>query len=90
MARTRVVVTGIGCISPLGNDTASTWDGIKNGRSGTGPITLFDPQEFKSQIAAEVKDFDPVVHLGRRLARRTDRFTQFALVATEELSLIHI
>ncbi len=84
MARNRVVVTGIGCISPLGNDTNSTWDGIKNGRSGTGPITLFDPKELKTQIAAEVKDFDPVIHLGRRLARRTDRFTQFALVATEE------
>jgi 3-oxoacyl-[acyl-carrier-protein] synthase II len=84
VARTRVVVTGIGCISPLGNDTKATWDGIKNGRSGAGPITLFDPKDQKTQFAAEVKDFNPVAHLGRRLARRTDRFTQFALVATEE------
>lgn len=84
MARNRVVVTGIGCICSLGNDAESTWDAIKDSRSGTGPITLFDAKELKTQIAAEVKDFDPVEHLGRRLARRTDRFTQLALVATDE------
>ncbi len=84
MARNRVVVTGLGCISPLGNDTTSTWEGIVAGRCGVGPITLFDPEELKTQFAAEVKDFDPEEHLGRRLARRTDRFTQFALVATDE------
>ncbi|MEJ2561742.1 MAG: beta-ketoacyl-ACP synthase II [Anaerolineales bacterium] len=84
MARNRVVVTGLGCISPLGNDTDSTWEGIVAGRSGVGPITLFDPVDLKTQIAAEVKDFDPEEQLGRRLARHTDRFTQFALVATDE------
>jgi 3-oxoacyl-[acyl-carrier-protein] synthase II len=84
VARIRVVVTGLGCISPLGNNTGSTWEGIVAGRSGVGPITLFDPADLKTQIAAEVKDFDPKAHLGRRLARHTDRFTQFALVATDE------
>ncbi len=84
MARNRVVVTGLGCICPIGNDTASTWEGVVSGRSGVGPITLFDPTDLKTQIAAEVKDFDPEEQLGRRLARHTDRFTQFALVATDE------
>jgi len=77
----RVVVTGIGCVTPVGNDIESTWRSLLDGRSGVGPITLFDAREYKTRIAAEVKAFDPQALLGRRDARRMDRFTQFAVVA---------
>jgi len=80
----RVVVTGMGCLSPLGNDLDSTWNALLKGTSGVDTITLFDPSDFKTQIAAEVKGFDAKEVLGVRLARRTDRFTQFALVAAEQ------
>ncbi len=82
--RVRVVVTGLGAITPLGHDVASTWAGLCQGRSGIGPITLFDASELQTQIAAEVKDFDPIAHFGRREARRYDRFIQFALVAARQ------
>ncbi len=81
MSDVRVVVTGVGCVTPLGNDIASTWRALLDGRSGVGPITLFDASEYKTRIAAEVKDFDPEALLGRREARRMDRFTQFAVAA---------
>jgi 3-oxoacyl-[acyl-carrier-protein] synthase II len=84
VSRTRIVVTGLGCISPLGHDIPSTWNGLLNGESGVGPITLFEASEFKTKFAAEVKEFDPVSDLGAKLARRTDRFTQFAIVVTEQ------
>ncbi len=84
MSRVRVVVTGVGCISPLGNDIDTTWQALLAGRSGVGPITQFDASSFKTRFAAEVKDFDPEQHLGRRDARRMDRFAQFALVAVEQ------
>ncbi len=84
MSRTRVVVTGLGCLSPLGNDVSSTWQAALAGQSGVGPITQFDASEFKTKFAAEVKGFDPVAHLGPRDARRMDRFTQFAVVATSQ------
>jgi 3-oxoacyl-[acyl-carrier-protein] synthase II len=77
-------VTGYGCISPLGHDVQSTWEGITTGKSGAAPITLFDASEFKTQFAAEVKDFDPVEAVGARMARRMDRFTQFAIVASQQ------
>ncbi|MFN2273605.1 MAG: beta-ketoacyl-ACP synthase II, partial [Anaerolineales bacterium] len=80
----RVVVTGLGCISPLGSDVDSTWNGLVHGESGVGPIRHFDASDFKTQFAAEVKAFDPDAALGRRLSRRTDRFTQFALEATRQ------
>lgn len=80
----RVVVTGMGCISPLGHDVASTWEALLAGTSGVAPITLFDTSEFKTNFGAEVKDFDPVPLLGAKLARRTDRFTQFAIVSTAQ------
>jgi len=79
--RVRVVVTGLGCISPLGNDVPTTWKNILAGQSGAGPVTHFDASDFKCQIAAEVKDFDPCDYFDRKEARRMDRFTQFALVA---------
>jgi 3-oxoacyl-[acyl-carrier-protein] synthase II len=75
----RVVVTGLGCISPLGNDVASMWSNIVAGRSGVGPITQFDASAHKTRFAAEVKGFDAAVLFGHREARRMDRFTQFAL-----------
>jgi 3-oxoacyl-[acyl-carrier-protein] synthase II len=80
----RVVITGLGCISPLGNDIQSTWTAALAGESGVGLITHFDTTDFHTRIAAEVKGFDPVQSIGRRLARRTDRFTQFALEAAAQ------
>jgi 3-oxoacyl-[acyl-carrier-protein] synthase II len=82
--RVRVVVTGIGCVSPLGNNVETTWRELLAGRSGVGPITHFDASGFKTRFAAEVKGFDPEGLLGRRDARRMDRFTQFAVVAVGE------
>jgi 3-oxoacyl-[acyl-carrier-protein] synthase II len=84
MPRGRIAITGMGCISPLGNTLDSTWDSLIHGRSGVADITHFDTSDFKTKFAAEVKDFDPAKHLGIKLARRTDRFTQFAIVAAEQ------
>ncbi|MBI4298877.1 MAG: beta-ketoacyl-ACP synthase II [Chloroflexi bacterium] len=81
---TRVVVTGIGMITPLGLDTPSTWEGLIAGKSGVDYITSFDPQGFETKIAAEVKNFDPANYLDRKEARRMDRFIQFAAVASLE------
>jgi 3-oxoacyl-[acyl-carrier-protein] synthase II len=84
MDRKRVVITGVGTICPLGQDTATTWAGLMAGRSGVGPTTLFDASDLKVQICAEVKDFDPVGRFGRRDARRMDRYAQFSMAAAEE------
>jgi len=84
VSRRRVVITGLGCISPLGNDIQSTWRAAVAGESGVGLITHFDTTDFQTLIAAEVKGFDPVQSIDRRLARRTDRFTQFALEAAAQ------
>ena len=77
----RVVITGLGAISPLGNDVQSLWENIQEGVSGAGPITQFDAAEYKTRIAAEVKDFNPSEIFGKKEARRMDRFTQFALAS---------
>jgi 3-oxoacyl-[acyl-carrier-protein] synthase II len=82
--RKRVVITGMGCISPLGNDVPTTWNRLLAGESGVGPITQFDASEFKTRFAAEVKGFDPDAFLGRKDARRMDRFAQMAVAATHE------
>lgn len=80
----RVVVTGMGMISPLGLDTASTWEGLITGKSGADYITLFDASNHETKFAAEVKGFDPNNYLNRKEARRMDRFTQFAVTASLE------
>ncbi len=80
----RVVITGIGVLSPIGNSYAAFVQGLKSGRSGAAPITRFDASAFKTQFACEVKDFNAQDYLDRREARRLDEFSQYALVATEE------
>jgi 3-oxoacyl-[acyl-carrier-protein] synthase II len=83
-AMPRVVVTGMGVVSPLGNDVTSTWDALIAGRSGVGPITQFDPSRLTTRIAAEVKGFDPSQVLDRKDQRRNDRYVQLALVAARQ------
>ena len=80
---TRIVVTGMGCVSPLGHNVAATWEAILAGKSGAGPITAFDASLHETRIAAEVKGFDAPALLGRKEARRMDRYTQFAGVSTQ-------
>lgn len=82
--RKRVVVTGLGCVSPLGNNVKDTWDALLAGRSGAAPITAFDASAHKTKFAAEVKGFDAVSLFGTREARKMDRFTQFATAAALE------
>ena len=82
--RKRVVITGLGCICPVGNAVASAWENILAGQSGVKAVSLFDNSQFKTRIAAEVKDFDAKALLGRQIARRYDRVSQFALVATQQ------
>ncbi|HEY4439651.1 MAG TPA: beta-ketoacyl-ACP synthase II, partial [Candidatus Elarobacter sp.] len=84
MEKRRVVVTGLGAITPLGNSSAAFWESLIAGRSGAGPITAFEPVRLATKIAAEVKNFDPDALFGRRDARRMDRFAQFALAAARE------
>jgi 3-oxoacyl-[acyl-carrier-protein] synthase II len=82
MVRKRVVVTGLGCISPVGNDTETLWKNLIAGKSGVDLISTYDTSEHKCKIAAEVKDFDAAALFGSREARRMDRVTQFSLAAT--------
>ncbi|MBV8749932.1 MAG: beta-ketoacyl-[acyl-carrier-protein] synthase II, partial [Candidatus Eremiobacteraeota bacterium] len=84
MEKRRVVVTGLGAVTPLGNTREAYWEGLITGRSGVGPITAFDAAKLSTRIAAEVKDFDADALIGRRDARRMDRYAQFALVAARE------
>ena len=80
----RVVVTGLGCISPVGNNVEDAWASLLAGKSGAGKITHFDASRHKTQFAAEVKGFDGAALFGTRDARKMDRFTQFAIAATQE------
>ena len=82
--RKRVVVTGLGCMSPVGNNVTDTWQALLAGKSGAAPITAFDASAHKTRFAAEVKDFDPAALFGTRDARKMDRFTQLATAATLE------
>jgi 3-oxoacyl-[acyl-carrier-protein] synthase II len=80
----RVVVTGIGAITPIGNTYEEYWNGLLAGTSGADNITLFDASKFRTQFACEVKGFDPVAYLDRKEARKVDRFTQLAIVSSDE------
>ena len=80
----RVVVTGMGAITPLGKSVPEYWDGLINGVSGADNITQFDTTKFKTKFACEVKDFEPTNYLDRKEARKIDRFTQFALIASDQ------
>ena len=82
--RRRVVVTGLGCVSPVGNNVTETWQALLAGRSGSAPITAFDASAHKTKFAAEVKGFDPAALFGSKDARKMDRFTQLATAATLE------
>lgn len=84
MSLKRVVVTGLGALTPLGNSTEETWKNLLAGKSGAGPITRFDASLFKTHFACEVKDFEPNDVLDRKEARRMDRFTQFGVVVADE------
>src|SRR5215207_9789369 len=84
LAGQRIVVTGLGVVSPVGCDAPSTWDAILGGKSGIARITRFDPTGYQTTFAGEVKNFDPVHRLGRKDARRTDRYTHFAVASALE------
>ena len=80
----RVVVTGLGAVTPLGNNVADTWENMKNGKNGIGPITLFNTEKFKAKLGAEVKGFDPREYLEVNDVLRTDRYAQFAVAAARQ------
>ncbi len=84
MSPRRVVVTGLGALTPIGNTLPAYWEGLLSGTSGAAPITYFDASKFKTQFACEIKNFDPLAHFDRKEVRKYDRFTQYALVATQE------
>ena len=80
----RVVITGMGTINPIGNNLQETWESIKNKKCGIDEITLFDTTNFKTKLAAEVKNFDPAEYLDVKQSRRLDRNSQFAIIAARE------
>lgn len=80
----RVVVTGMGALTPIGNNLGAYWEGLKNGKSGCAPITYFDTEKFKTKFACELKDYNPQDFFDRKEARKLDRFAQYALVSADE------
>jgi 3-oxoacyl-[acyl-carrier-protein] synthase II len=80
----RVVVTGLGALTPIGNNIQTYWDGLINGKSGSAPITYYDTEKFKTKFACELKGFDPLNHFDRKEARKLDRFAQYAMVSSDE------
>ncbi|MCH1437765.1 MAG: beta-ketoacyl-ACP synthase II [Flavobacteriales bacterium] len=80
----RVVITGLGALTPIGNNVSDYWDALSKGTSGAAPITRFDASKFKTQFACEVKDFNPTDYIDRKEARKQDPYTQYAMVATAE------
>jgi len=80
----RVVVTGLGALTPIGNTVEQYWEGLVNGKSGAGPITYFDAEKFKTRFACELKNFEVTDFIDRKEARKMDRFTQYAMVASDE------
>ena len=87
MSPRRVVVTGLGALTPIGNSVPLYWEGLISGKSGAAPITYFDATDFKTQFACELKGFNPLDHFDRKEARKQDRFTQYALVSSDEAIL---
>ena len=84
MALRRVVVTGMGALTPIGNDVESYWNGLVSGKSGADHITYFDASKFKTQFACELKGYDPLNHFDRKEARKLDKFAQYAIVCSDE------
>ena len=80
----RVVVTGLGALTPIGNSIPEYWEGLKNGKSGCAPITYFDTEKFKTKFACEIKNYDPQDHFDRKEARKLDKFAQYALVSSDQ------
>ena len=80
----RVAITGLGALTPVGNDVNTMWANLLAGKSGAGPITQFDSTDFKTHFACEVKDFDATAVVGKKEARRMDRFTQFAVAVSSQ------
>ena len=87
MALRRVVVTGLGALTPIGNNVKSYWDGLVSGRSGADLITYFDTSKFKTNFACELKEFDALNHFERKEARKLDKFAQYAVVCSDEALL---
>jgi 3-oxoacyl-[acyl-carrier-protein] synthase II len=87
MSKKRVVVTGFGAISPVGNTAMETWEALLEGKSGTSRITRFDSTDFKTQIAAEVKGYDPLNYFDKKESRKLDRYSQFAMISADEAIL---
>ncbi len=87
MSPRRVVVTGLGALTPIGNSVPAYWEGLISGKSGAAPITYFDATDFKTQFACELKGFNALDHFDRKEARKQDRFTQYALVSSDEAIL---
>src|SRR5438270_1360909 len=83
----RVVITGIGAITPIGSGRDGLWRGVLEGRSAVRRITRFDPSPFRSQVAAQVNDFDPLDHIDAQRARRLDRYSQLAIAAAQQAVL---
>ena len=79
----RVVITGMGAVTPIGNDVSEFWESLKKGKSGIGPITRFDNSEYKCRIAGEVDGFEPETRIEKKEIRRMDLFTQYALYAAD-------
>lgn len=80
----RVVITGLGAVTPIGNTVDEFWDSLKNGKSGAGPITKWDPEHYKTQFACELKDFDPSIYLDRNEIRKNDPYVVYALCSTQQ------
>lgn len=84
MSKRRVVVTGLGAVTPIGNSVEEFWEGIREGKTGIGPITRFDAEEYKVRLVAEVKDFDPKKYMEPKMVRRMAPFAQYAVAAAKE------
>ena len=84
MTSKRVVVTGLGALTPLGNSLSEFWEGLVSGKSGAAPISYFDTSEFKTKFACELKNYDPLNYFDRKEARKQDKFCQYAMIASDE------